>query len=88
MTNTWITFLRKNGGKGYTREELQMMYKGVKRSPKKDCQLQVQDKIRKNMDEYDAGRFVSRQQAIAVSYSQVLRKSPQCKRYLKRSPKK
>ena len=48
------------------------------------CKQYLQDKIRINMDEYKSGRFSSRQQAIAVSYSQTIKKHPSCKRVLTR----
>jgi hypothetical protein len=44
----------------------------------------LKKKIRKNMDEYKSGRYSSRQQALAVSYSQVKKMSPYCSRYFKR----
>lgn len=84
MKTTWTTFLKQHGGKGHTREELSEMYKKQKRSPKKDCQLQVQTKIRKNMDEFKEGRYSTRQQAIAVAIQQVLRLSPKCKPFYKK----
>ena len=61
--------------------------------PKKatrSCKEKLSEKIRINMREYTTkGRWVSPQQAIAVSYSQVLKKSPSCKKVLaaKRSTK-
>jgi hypothetical protein len=55
----------------------------TKRSPltKRSCQSKLKNKIRINMTEYKKGRFSSRQQALAVSYSQVKKKSPGCKRF-------
>ena len=47
------------------------------------CKKYLQDKIRINMDEYkNMDRYVSRAQAIAVSYSQTIKKHPRCKRVL------
>ena len=43
------------------------------------CKNQLRNKIRINMDEYKTGRWKSPKQAVAVSYSQVRRKYPQCK---------
>ena len=51
---------------------------------KRSCQAKLKNKIRINMAEYKKGRFSSRQQALAVSYAQVKKKSPGCKRYFKR----
>lgn len=48
------------------------------------CNQLLKKKIRKNMDEYKSGRYSSRQQALAVSYSQVKKMSPYCSRYFKR----
>ena len=58
--------------------------KRSKRSKSK-CRKYLQDKISINMGEYKSGRYYSRSQAIAVSYSQILKKHPQCKRILRRS---
>jgi hypothetical protein len=69
------------------------------RSPKKDgkkrskstainkCRKYLGKKIGINMAEYKRGRWVSPAQAIAVSYSETLKKFPRCKRYLKRKSK-
>jgi len=51
---------------------------------KRSCQTKLKNKIRINMGEYKKGKFSSRQQALAVSYAQVKKKSPGCKRYFKR----
>jgi hypothetical protein len=62
--------------------------KSKKRSSKRKskkrskCKTYLQDKISINMNEYKSGRYVSRQQAIAVAYSQVGKKHPHCKRFL------
>jgi hypothetical protein len=58
-------------------------YKKSKRgSVKSKCRQWLQDKIKKNMKELKKGRWVSRAQAVAVSYSQVKKSHPQCKRSL------
>jgi len=51
---------------------------------KAQCNSFLRRKIKKNMNEYKQGRYVSRQQALAVSYSQLKKKSPYCSRYFKR----
>jgi hypothetical protein len=51
--------------------------------PSKVCKEKLSEKIRINMTEYRKGRWKSPQQAIAVSYSQVLKKSPSCKKSLR-----
>ena len=49
---------------------------------KSKCKKYLQDKIKINMNEYKSGRYSSRSQAIAVSYSQIFKKHPRCKRVL------
>ena len=56
----------------------------VRRRSKSKCRKYLQDKISINIDEYKTGRYSSRSQAIAVSYSQVLKKHPKCKKSLRR----
>ena len=53
-------------------------------SPRKGgkCRSYLQKKIKKNMAEYKSGRYSSRAQAVAVSYAQVKKKYPSCKRSL------
>ena len=46
------------------------------------CRSYLQKKIKKNMTEYKSGRYSSRAQAVAVSYAQVKKKYPSCKRSL------
>lgn len=55
---------------------------------KSKCKDLLQKKVKKNMQEYKKGRYVSRQQALAVSYSQVKKASPYCNRYFKRKSSK
>ena len=44
--------------------------------------MYLKDKIRINMDEYKyKGLFKTRQQAIALSYSQINKARPQCNRF-------
>ena len=59
-----------------------------KSATRKNCQKKVSDKIAINTNEYKEGRFTSRQQAIAVAYSQVSKKYPNCKPFLKKSARK
>ena len=59
--------------------------KKVVRSKKASCLLSLRRKIKVNMKEYKSGRWVSPKQALAVSYSQVKKRRPECKRYFKRS---
>ena len=73
--------------KSYRKTSKRGSRKGAKRSSltKRSCQTKLKNKIRINMAEYKKGRFSSRQQALAVSYAQVKKKSPGCKRYFKRN---
>lgn len=64
----WISFLKKNKGQGLSMTELSKRY----------CKKKLRSKIRINMDEMKKGRYSSRQQAIAVSYSQVKKQFPIC----------
>lgn len=54
---------------------------------RKSCKSRVSSKIRINMREYKKGVYKSRAQAVAVSYSQVLKKYPHCKKTLARKSK-
>lgn len=47
------------------------------------CVSYLKRKIRRNIEEFKQGRFKSIPQAIAVSYSEALKRYPLCK-YLKR----
>ena len=62
-----------------------LLQKKKKRNTKKSCKLALSKKIKRNMAEYKQGRYSSQAQAIAVSYSQISKKKPSCKRYFKRS---
>jgi len=54
------------------------------RKRKSKCRSFLSKKIGINIGEYKSGRYKSISQAIAVSYSQVSKKYPRCKRYLKK----
>lgn len=65
--------------------------RSVKRSRKRSvrryrskCKKYLRDKIAININEYKQGRYTSKAQAIAVSYSQIRKKHPSCKRILSR----
>ncbi len=51
------------------------------------CRTYLKSKISTNIKEYKKGRYTSRAQAVAVSYRQVAKKHPSCKRVLKRRSK-
>ena len=48
------------------------------------CKEALKEKIRINIREYKEGKYISRQQAIAVAYSTLSRKHPNCKKIFKR----
>lgn len=50
---------------------------------KKQCQQLVSDKIKENMEEFYHGKFSSRAQVIAVSYSQVRKANPGCHPFIR-----
>jgi hypothetical protein len=58
--------------------------KSRKSSKKTLCKKRLSQKIAINMDEYKTGRYKSRGQAIAVSYAQVKKMFPRCKKELSR----
>ena len=51
---------------------------------KSKCRKYLSKKIAINIDEFKRGLFKSKKQAIAVSYSQVRKKHPACKRIFKK----
>jgi len=65
MSNEWINYLKSHKGKGKTTKELSKMF----------CRYKVSQKISLNIKE---NKFKTREQAIAVSYSQVKKNSPKC----------
>jgi hypothetical protein len=48
------------------------------------CKNLLKKKIGINLNEYKDGIFKSRKQAIAVSYNQVKKIRPSCKKYFKK----
>jgi hypothetical protein len=48
----------------------------------RECKDLLKEKVGINMKEYKEGRYKSRQQAIAVAYSQVKKMKPLCEKYL------
>jgi hypothetical protein len=52
------------------------------------CRKKLSAKIGININEYKEGRYSSPAQAVAVSYSQVKKKYPDCAKYLKKSVRK
>jgi flagellar biosynthesis/type III secretory pathway ATPase len=66
-----------------SRKRRSIKRKSVKYTKSK-CKSYLKKKIKINIGEYKSGRYKSIAQAIAVSYNQVSKKSPRCKRYLKK----
>ena len=58
-----------------------------KRRSSTRCKNLLKKKIEINMKEYKKGRYISRAQAVAVSYSQIKKKHPSCRRSLSRRKK-
>ena len=54
---------------------------------KSKCKKYLQKKIGININEFKNGLYVSKSQAIAVAYSQVLTKHPSCKRIISKRSK-
>lgn len=74
------------------RKSMRKSRKSSKKSDKKDknetrCKNMLKDKIKINMEEFKDGRYNSRSQAIAVSYAQVNKTRPSCKKYFSKDAK-
>ena len=52
------------------------------------CKNLLKKKVEKNLKEYVKGKYSSRSQAIAVSYSQVKKMSPSCSKVFRRKSRK
>ena len=50
---------------------------------KSKCKSYLRNKIKRNMEELKKGLYKNPAQAIAVSYNQVQKKHPSCKRVLR-----
>ena len=48
----------------------------------KKCNKLFKKKLSTNLGEYKKGRYQNYKQALAVTYSQVLRKDPKCNKYI------
>ena len=69
--NSWVEFLKKNGGKGYSKKQLSKKY----------CQETLSQKIAHNIREK---KYISKEQAIAVAYSQIQKAYPECRIFFKK----
>jgi hypothetical protein len=75
---------RRRRSKSKSRRRRSLNLNNKKSVTKKSCRKRLSNKIRTNMNELKAGRWVNKQQAIAVSFSQINKLYPKCKRYYKR----
>ena len=87
--------LSRRTKRSYTRPRRHSGRKSRKGRPKKkmsalsrSCKNKLKNKIKINLDEYKKGRYSSRAQALAVSYAQIKKKYPKCRRSLSRRSKK
>ncbi len=48
----------------------------------KKCNKLFKKKLSTNLGEYKKGRYQNYKQALAITYSQVLRKNPKCSKYI------
>ena len=67
-----------------SRRKLRRRSRRPRSGNKSRCRSLLSNKIAKNTREYKSGRYVSRQQGIAVSYSQIRKRHPECNRYTSR----
>jgi hypothetical protein len=70
-----------------TRKSLRKSRKASRKSMgrrERVCKDLLKEKVGINLKEYRDGRYVSRQQAIAVAYNQVKNMTPSCGKYFKR----
>ena len=80
--------VRKSMRKSVRKSTRKVKTKSVRKSPRKSvrkskkCQKNISKKIAINIDEFKEGRYVSKSQAIAVAYSQVKKRHPECEKYL------
>lgn len=56
----------------------------TKSAAKKSCQQKLSTKIRNNIKEYNLGKYSSRKQAIAVSYSEFNKSYPECNKFYRK----
>ena len=80
-----LTLSKKRSKKRSKKLSKQKSKKQYRLSKKQSCKNFLKKKISINMKEYKQGRYISPKQAIAVSYSQVRKYKPNCKKYFKRS---
>tara|TARA_B100002051_G_C16168370_1_gene361547 strand:+ start:88 stop:399 length:312 start_codon:yes stop_codon:yes gene_type:complete len=62
-------------------------YWKILNSEEKKCLKDFEKKKNINLDEYKKGKYINNKQALAVSYSQVFKKNPNCKKYIGKNTK-
>ena len=87
--------VRRSQRKRSTKSRRSYARKSRKGRPKKkmsalsrSCKNKLNNKIKINLDEYKKGRYSSRAQAVAVSYAQIKKKYPKCRKTLSRRSRK
>jgi hypothetical protein len=75
---------KRKSRSGYKRKTSRGRPKKKMSKLSRTCKTRLRNKIKINLDEYKKGRYVSRQQAIAVSYAQIKKKYPKCSRSLRK----
>lgn len=69
----------------YTGKKLKSGIKEIKKVPSKPtCKNYLKKKIKRNLKNFEKENFKNKTQALAISYSQVKKNHPQCKRVLKK----
>ena len=63
-------------------------YWKILKSDEKKCLKNFEKKKKINLEEYKKGKYVNNKQAIAVTYTQVLKKNPNCEKYIGTKNKK
>lgn len=82
LTSTKKKSMRKSRRKSVRKSVRKSKRKSRRQSPQeKKCRKMLAKKVAINMEEYREGRFLYPKQAVAVSYSQVKKKSPKCRKY-------
>jgi SMC interacting uncharacterized protein involved in chromosome segregation len=72
---------RRRWAKSATRSRSRSTSVKKRRDVKGLCKKRLQKKIETNIKEYEMGKYQSRAQAIAVSYAQVNKSFPECRKY-------
>jgi hypothetical protein len=77
----WTVVADKNQRRRWAKSSTSRSRSKKRRDVKGLCKKRLQKKIETNIKEYEMGRYKSRAQAIAVSYAQVNKTFPECRKY-------